>query len=164
MIQVSIQQTGLRDVQVGLSRLEGAIRDMRPAWDQVVQYLDAVETQAFSSEGGTTAGGKWAPLKEEYRRWKARNWPGRQILELTGRLKDSVLGSTPDTVSSRTQTRLEYGTSVPYARYHQRGEGVPERAFLNLTNRQAAEIGAIMSRYLRIEAAKGFRSRAGVGV
>lgn len=130
---------------------------MKPAWDQVVPYLDRVEEEAFTSEGGTTRGGRWPRLSERYRRWKARNFPGRRILERTGRLKESIIGSTPDTVSERTATRLTYGTRVPYAVYHQKGTGrIPRRAFLDLTERQSAAIGAIVARYIRVESAKGF--------
>lgn len=159
MLSIQVRQTGMGPIRVGLSRLEGAIRDLRPAWDQVVPYLDAVETKAFSSEGASTQGGKWRPLTARYRRWKERAFPGRTILELTGRLRESVVGSTPDTVAERTATRLVYGTRVPYAHVHQR-----TRPFLHLTNRQTAEIGSIVARYLRREAAKGFASRSGVGI
>lgn len=165
MIALKVRATGMKELEVRISRISGAARNLAPAWPTVVTALRSVEAQVFASEGGFSRGGRWKPLSRRYALRKARLRPGAKILEYSGRLRGSLTGSSSDSIYRPGPRSLEYGTSVPYARYHQEGGGfLPRRSFLDLTDRQASTIGAILHRYIVSESARGITSRAGLYV
>lgn len=51
-----------------------------------VEIKDFVEGEVFNTEG-SALGKKWAPLKPSYAAWKAKRYPGKGILERTGRMR-----------------------------------------------------------------------------
>jgi phage gpG-like protein len=112
--------------------------------------------EQFTSQGALGQSGRWAPLQERYRAYKARTYPGRTILERSGRLRASLQVQTGDTVIETTPQSLFFGTDVPYGIYHQSGSGVPRRQIFSLTNRQAASIGMAVHKWLGSEMSKAF--------
>ncbi len=86
------------------------------------RYLETVQ-QNFVTEGELVGG--WPDLNPAYAAWKARHFPGRKILELTRRLRNSLMpgaagtsGGGSDTVLQVGPRELVVGTRVPYARWH----------------------------------------------
>lgn len=80
----------------------------------------------------------WAPLSPRYARWKERFAPGRGILELTGRLRRSIVARVEGEV-------LVASTDVPYAAAHQFGvphRRLPARSFLVLTSDDVHTVAA----------------------
>jgi phage gpG-like protein len=105
----------------------------------------------FVSEGAYEGGNRWKALSPAYARWKARYFPGRKILELNGRMKDSLtIKGNSDNVLEINPDSLVVGTRVPYAIYHQTGTPkMPMRKIIELTNEQKLRWVHIMHAYIR---------------
>lgn len=81
--------------------------------------------EVFASRGE----GSWKPLHPITIAKKGHS----KILIDTGRLKKSYTGGTEGIVRIEKNT-ITYGSKVPYARYHERGEGVPKRSVTEHVN------------------------------
>jgi len=114
-----IEIAGEKQISRVLEGIEARAEDLRPVWDVIAQDFGRIVARQFATEGGL--GRPWPPLSPAYAAWKARHYPGRPILVRTGRLKESLVGRTIDTVDERTRDSLTLGTAVPYAIYHQKG-------------------------------------------
>jgi len=108
-----------------LFSLSDRLKNWREFWIRVFlpRYLEQVQ-QNFATEGELVGG--WPDLDPEYAAWKARHFPGRKILELHRRLRNSLMpgasgtsGAGSDTVLRVRPTELVVGTRVPYAKYHE---------------------------------------------
>ena len=111
-------------------RAAGKIRD---------DFLDEVG-ESFASRGRST-GTAWAPLSPAYAAWKNSAYPGRPLLVLTGRMKESFSASSRDLIYNRKQKNykmLTLGTRVPYAGYHQSGTSKMPRRPLFVVKQQIA--------------------------
>ncbi len=123
---------GIDVASVRLSRWAASLGDLRRFWREYVapKLWRDVEGN-LESEGGGVGG--WVPLSPRYAAWKARRYPGKRILEREGRLFRSLViandGATvgPEGVLEMNAQAMIYGTTVPYARYHQRGGSKPGR-------------------------------------
>lgn len=81
----------------------------------------------------------WPPLSPAYARWKERFYPGRKILERTGRLRRSIHTAVEGNA-------LVVSTDVPYAAAHQFGTTViPARPFLVLTPQDKQEVAQALA-------------------
>lgn len=108
-------------------------------------------SNVFAAEGAFEERGKWAALSPAYAKWKARHFPGRKILELNGRLKNSlIMKGGPDNVLEITPDTLTVGTRVPYAIYHQTGTPkMPQRKIIELTSAQKLRWVHVMHEYMK---------------
>ena len=102
-----------------LSRFGENITDLRPFWTVLIADLRKIEKEQFSSEGSRSRA--WLPLSYKYFKWKMRKFPGTKTLERTGRLRDSLIGKTADSIVEVAKLEMRFGTSVPYAGRHQTG-------------------------------------------
>ena len=94
----------------------------------------------FRSEGAFEGRQRWQELSPAYKDWKDIYYPGANILERTRRLWDSLVSEgDPDHVYSVSKDEFKIGTSVPYAIFHQRGQGVPQRKVIQLTEPQKTD-------------------------
>jgi hypothetical protein len=95
-------------------------RDMRePLGELMDRILDSVEAQ-FDTEGAAAAGQKWKALSDGYGKWKAVHYPGRPILEATGRMRAAMLNK-----AEAVHVGLEEAVYQPIssiAGFHQSGE------------------------------------------
>lgn len=156
MFEISISQTGLEDVFAMLKRVETFCADpITPVKDELTQWFRSMEARIFTSQGASGRAGRWPGLSPRYQAQKARRYPGRTILERTGRLRASLQVETGDSIVESSPGRLVLGTRVPYGRYHQKGEGVPRRAPIDMTDRDAAAAMAIVRRRLEANIRKG---------
>lgn len=130
-----------------LAALVRAIRDLRPLYEQVLEPdFYRMQASRFDSEGGAK---KWAPLSPLYAAKKAKYFPGRRILELSGTLRDSLTRQgAAGQVRRLSATTMEIGTAVPFAATHHLGStkrmwipapfylwinGVPRREVIDFT-------------------------------
>lgn len=124
------------DVQVDRELLRFADRavDARPAWDAIMHQLGVLEREQFDSQGARASGG-WAPLAPSTVADKARRGLDPRILHATGKLRASLTEPAgPDAIRESLPNAMRYGTSVPYARFHQQGTGrTPQRREIELT-------------------------------
>lgn len=102
------------------------------------------EAKRSFDEGSSPSGVPWAPLKRERRRKRERRTKkgkggggsGQKPLRNTGILMQSVTAGGVGHVEQLGPSGLVYGTTVPYAGYHQRGtRHIPARPFLGLSPR-----------------------------
>lgn len=132
--------------------------DMRAISTQVDSRFMARERRLFATEG-RSGGEAWPRLSEEYRRWKARRFPGRKIMQRTGRLRRSLTSKGGRHVLESTlppRVSVTVGTSVKYAAYHIDGSPIrnwnlPERDTLQHTRAQEIEYLEVFSeRYAKV--------------
>ncbi|MFZ9311565.1 MAG: phage virion morphogenesis protein [Arenimonas sp.] len=132
-----------------LSRFGDGVSDLRPAWSGVAGVLRQHMTRQFASEGSHGQAGGWKPLSKRYAKWKAKKFPGRPILEATGKMKRSLTGVTGDTVLVMQPLIFGIGTKRKYASYHQRGGGrLPQRKIIDLTEADKRDVARAIQRAL----------------
>ena len=144
--------------------VDESLRDWRGVWPEIQGYLLRASAEQFDSIG-SRGGQQWRPLSPRYAKWKELNYPGQPILVRTGALRESLTRSGANgNVANFQPLFAEYGTSIRYAKFHQRGtRRMPARPPFAPT---ARDIDRIVSRLFRYseEVAKGAgfetRSRA----
>jgi phage gpG-like protein len=136
------------DVQIDrtLERFSDAVEDARPAWEAIADRFAHVERRQFGTEGRHASGG-WAPLSPRYAAWKARHYPGRPILVREGDLRAS-LTQRPFGVERIEPHDAWLGSDVAHGRYHQRGQGVPRRRPIELTEQERRTWVKILQRFI----------------
>ncbi len=127
--------------------LAEGITDFRPVWPEIELQFFRAELEQFNTIGAR-GGQVWQPLSKGYAKWKAKKYPGKPILQRSGRLLRSlsVIGGA-DSVREQQPLSLTLGTRVPYANYHQRGtRKMPQRPPMQLTR---DDYGKFVSRIYR---------------
>lgn len=144
------------DVQLSreLLRFAGRTEDASPAFRAIAILLRRSEKRQFSSKGRHASGG-WPALKPSTIAAKRRSKDPRvranatRILRATDALMDSLTKKSDGGHTEVVQPhQLVFGTQVDYARYHQKGEGVPRRRPLELRGRDRTEMVKQIQRYL----------------
>jgi phage gpG-like protein len=140
VLNLTIQFDGEVQFSRTFTRFTEQLRDLRDIWPGVIPDFQEFAREQFRGEGvGDT--GSWPALSPPYAAWKARHFPGKPILQRTGRLVDSVTGRTRDTLIEAKPDSLEFGTRVPYAVFHQRGSGrLKRRKVFDLNERQRTRL------------------------
>ena len=121
-ISINIKVSGIQRTIRGLDRIQSRLSNFTPFWRSVaIPIVKDKLRDIFLQEGPG-----WAPLADSTLR--SREYPGLPILQQTGDLMRSVIDH-PILEVSRKQ--LLYGTSNPYAQYHEEGTSrMPARPFL----------------------------------
>lgn len=131
--QFELTVSGDTQLMRGLSRFSEGIKDLTPAFREIVKDFKEIERKQFDSSGSYGSGG-WAPLSPRYAAWKDANYPGRGVLVRSGLMMESLTSTNPWTIEEIKPLSLRVGTSIPYARYHQKGGGrLPRRPIVDLT-------------------------------
>lgn len=86
--------------------------DFRPCYDEALNLIFAHEAQLFRQEGETLDEARWAELSPAYETWKDKTFPGRGILELTGKLMRQLTGEGGH-YEKRERTKLVMGSNYP---------------------------------------------------
>jgi phage gpG-like protein len=148
------------DVQLDrtLERME-AVDDMRPAWEAIADHFAHLERRQFASQGGFSGG--WSPLSPRYAAWKARNYPGKTILRRTDDLWRS-LTERPFGIEVIEKHVMVIGSDVDYGAHHQRGDGVPRRRPIELTEAHRRTWVKIIQRYIVTGDAPTIGPRGGI--
>lgn len=137
MLTLTVERSGLETLQrVGQGLRAVADMDFVPFFERVVEPdFERIELEQFASQGARGEGGGWAPLSPAYAAAKAKRFPGRPILEASGRMKGSLTQrGHPDGFRRVTRDTYERGTSVPYADAHARGSArMPARPPIGVT-------------------------------
>lgn len=146
-MRFQIEVDGVMLIDRTLARFTQRIDDARPAFEEVADLFARELGKQFATEGGH-ASGQWRALSPKYAAWKARNYPGKKILERSGDLKRS-LTRRPFGVEVIREHDMHIGTGVPYARFHQRGAGrLPRRPPLALTEDAKRRMVKIVQQYM----------------
>lgn len=97
-----------------LKRFEGDLNDWSTTFNSVGDYLMDVYSRLMFSTEGAYLGQRWANLSPGYEVQKAKKYPGRGILEASGKLK----GGFRKQVGPQS---LEIKNVITYAHWHQDG-------------------------------------------
>ena len=122
--------------------------------DELVPIIQACEAQAFHGQH-TPGGEEWAPLAEStIARKGARSGiigPHSTILVDTGRLFESLTleDGTSDTIWITGDRFLTFGTSVPYAIFHETGTSrMPARPAVGVNAETVDQIGDMVAGFV----------------
>lgn len=116
---------GNADVVSRIGDVEARLQGPRPLLEAVGEDFRGLMGSQFDSEGQFLLGSAWAPLADATLDAKVRAGLDLRILHATLRLRSSLESRTGETVEDIRYTEAVFGTSVPYARYHQRSRGAP---------------------------------------
>jgi phage gpG-like protein len=148
-VQIVLDVFGEEQVNRRLLRFEDDVRDASPAFREMANMLRSWERRQFASEGSYASGG-WAPLAASTVAQKRRKGLDPRILRATGDLMRSLTQSgDPNADVTIAPLGMTFGTSVPYARYHQTGtRRMPRRRPLELRDQDRRELVRILQRHL----------------
>ena len=119
-------------------------RDLSEPLEQAGHVVLGAVAQQFATEGRRAGG--WPPLSPRYAAWKARHYPGRPILVLTGAMKEAALDPRAIQTSPR---RMTYEVRDAKALWHQVGAGrLPVRRLVDLTGHDRRMIDRVFARWL----------------
>ena len=100
-------------------------------WESLAPMVAEAADRIFASEGR----GAWPQLSEAYARWKAKNYPGKGILDLTGAyISAATQIGAPGNVITTTENSLTYGVEgLDYPSFHESGTNrLPARPVFDL--------------------------------
>jgi phage virion morphogenesis protein len=125
-------------LQHNMRKLSATMKDLRPVMKRVGVYMVASTNKNFRRQGMTS---KWPDLAESTKRQRAKKgkWPGR-MLDVHG-----ASGLRGSITFQAGREDVVIGTSVPYARKHQFGIGVPKRPFLGFLPQDKVAISRIVA-------------------
>jgi phage gpG-like protein len=137
MVNVRLETLGTGDLIQSFSRIGQQINNFAEPFRSIAQSFWKINEANFQAEGKPE---RFEQLSPEYQKWKHKNYPGKKIMQLTGRLYDSLTAQnqteTQDTISVITPKYAELGTNTPYANAHQKGIGnLPERKVIQITEK-----------------------------
>ena len=119
-VDIGITAMGLTEVARSFQMAEELTEDLSDPLGEVMDLLlDSVAAQ-FDTEGEAAAGMRWAPLSDDYAKWKAVHFPGWPILVATGEMKRAML-DREEAVHVGPDLAV-YEPISDIAGYHQSGE------------------------------------------
>ena len=148
-MRFAIDTLGVRQIDRELTSMSGRIDDMSVAMGDIFDYIRKVERKQFDSEGkyGSDGWKQLAPSTIESK--KAHNLDPR-ILRATGDLFEAMTRrGDGKQVAVAKRDGLVFGTTLPYAQFHQQGRGVPKRPVVELKEPDRREIIKIIQHYIR---------------
>lgn len=142
MIRFVAEVAGVTVLDRAFNRVEGDISDLRPIWPPVAAEIYQMIGEQFESEGAKGASGRWKALSPAYTRFKEIHYPGKPIMQATGDLYESLTDpEAPGAIYRPEKDGLTIGTTVPYARAHQRGNSrLPARPLVSPSEAQKRRI------------------------
>lgn len=144
-MRFTIEVEGETQLDREFNRVKETIDDLTPVWKEVQQEFFDIEFEQFSSEGAKGASGKWKPLSPKYEEIKLKKYGTIAliggILYATGAMRESLTRHAKDTIEEFGKQEAAFGTSLPYATYHQTGGGrLPRRKVIDLSDEQKRRV------------------------
>lgn len=139
MVVIQIDTIGDERLVRGFDRISSDIKDFREPFDEIYRDFLDMEKQIFTAEG-TPEG--FVALSPKYARWKQKHYPGKKIMQLSGRLMKALTAEDQTsakqlvtTVKKIEKTEAEFGAKGPYVHRHQMGtHGMPQRKIVQVTD------------------------------
>jgi phage gpG-like protein len=122
-----------RDFKRTIKNLGHKIDNMNESFEFMGQLIQGFVLNHFENDTGPDQNGNmvqwpaYSDRTEEGKNWidkkmkSDKNTGGDKLLHYTGKLKASLQKGGPGNIHIATNRRLEIGTDIPYAMYHQRG-------------------------------------------
>lgn len=142
MPDIQIEIVGRGELAAKLARVATQVTTMRPALEDVGDYLRGFFAgEVFASRGGVF-GHQWASLNSTYAAQKAKRYPGAPPLVQTGLMQRSF----KNTASNDTAVISNTAKHFPY---HQLGTGsIPARIMMDVDRPRLASIMNIIDNHL----------------
>jgi phage gpG-like protein len=163
VVILTIDTVGDQKIIRGFNRYTAMMKDFRPVFNEVAEFFYRTEEKIFASEGNPEM---FVPLSPIYKAWKSKHYPGRKIMELTGRLRRSLTGKgqadAQDTVRIIKKTFAEFGSQAPYVHRHQMGTfGMPQRKIIQFTETRKRTITNMIHQWSfeKLQASLGLHQR-----
>jgi phage gpG-like protein len=149
-VRLTFEILGDKVVDRDLIRIGARITDARPALEAVATLMMSETGEQFDSQGARASGG-WAPLKPATilsKRARGLEDPER-ILYATGALLRALTQrDDPNQLLEVHEDELLYGTTLPYAAFHQTGtRKMPQRRPVEFTEDTRREIVKLVQRF-----------------
>jgi phage gpG-like protein len=145
-----VDQRGAGKAAVDLHRMGERGSDVRRVSEKVRSVYRRSEERRFDTQGQ----GGWPPLAESTRARKQQQGLDPRILRATEMLYRSLTSvRARGQVDERAPSEFRFGTTLPYARFHETGKGVPQRKLIDLQPSERREIDELIEDYI----AKGER-------
>jgi phage gpG-like protein len=136
-MNIKFEILGKKQVSTILSNIYSRVKDLRPAFKQIADNFRETERITFEKQGRP---GEWRALSPKYAAWKAKNYPGKPIMVLTGDLKKSLTSRGGNHYEKIGRQELEIGTKDKLGIFHQKGAGrLPVRKLISPTPRDISE-------------------------
>jgi phage gpG-like protein len=133
---VSYELENLEEFNSLLSKM-GKLGSSRFIMGEMVRIVKKFSTENFTLKGS----GKYPKLSSRYKTRKSRIKPSAPILVYSGALRDSIVGSTSDSITRITKDSATIGTSLPYAKLLDTGtKNMPMRKPLFLTKKMVEQM------------------------
>ncbi len=111
---MQLSLSGVEEFEGSLNRMREVIGDFTPELGEIGEwYMGFIQNDVFETEGGAI-GESWAELNTAYAQNKAKSYPGRGVLEASGKMRSSWKLYT-----TSHYALIENGTD--YAKHHQEG-------------------------------------------
>ena len=89
MIQMKISLSGIEELEGNLERIKDVVHDFTPELREIGEwYINFIQNDVFETEGGVI-GESWSSLNPGYAKNKAERYPGRGVLEASGKMRTS---------------------------------------------------------------------------
>lgn len=149
MVKIQIETLGTENLIRSFTRIGQYLNDLSDPFRTIASHFWSINEENFQAEGKPE---RFKPLSPAYEQWKSKRYPGKKIMQLTGRLYESLTAEnqadSQDTVFIVTKTFAELGTKVPYAEAHQNGSGhLPQRKVVQITDKHRVVWGRIVQRW-----------------
>ena len=157
LVNFSITVEGQKELDLALYLYRTNIQDLRGVWPDVDEYMRYAIQELFNAEGAR-GGDKWVALSPAYKVWKDAHFPGRPILYRTGALRQSLINKGGDHIFEPDRMGMTWGSSVPYAKYHQTGtRTMPSRPPIRFLKKEDGErIMKLLQEYI-FKSGQGYR-------
>jgi phage gpG-like protein len=120
MLRLTLSIMGQKEFDLLLSRIGERSANLRQPLTEILASMRLWSEKTFRTEGAYP-GPRWARLDPTYASRKASKFAGRTILRRSDRLYRSLTRRAPGSIGRVSKNRLEYGTSVEHAFFHQEG-------------------------------------------
>lgn len=148
---------GQVEIARGFSRFADDVKDLSPAFREMVKDFHEGEKRQFESGGHYGAGG-WRPLAPSTLERKAREGFPSDILVRTGELKASLVSGGGHAVEEVRELSMKVGTDLKYGIHHQRGTSrMPARPIIRLPEEQKTRWHKIIHKFLVQRMKEAFR-------
>lgn len=152
-IYINITLDGVGTVTRRINGVIGKVKDLRPAFREIGKDFRETERKVFQGQGAYGSRSSWKPLTPKYREWKQKHYPGRPILVMEGKLRQSLISKGGNNVEIITKRSITLGTKDPKFKWHQKGtkRGLVARPPITFTKYQ----GDKWAKIIRDEILKG---------
>lgn len=157
MVEFRFAVVNAEKIRFAFAGLASGVKDWRPhIWPAVRSRALRPWLKKQFAKQGIGEHGKWPALSPKYAAAKARKYPNAGILVATGKMRDELLSEGNE--GKETDQTLEYGSSKPYAMFHQTGtKRMPAR---RIFDPEAGDERGTMKQLIRSAVAFGVANHA----